>query len=139
MGTSRRVRSRLNGHNQRDTHMNSESPDTSPTIIVELEAQIARARESAQWKSGDRVALSIAKRRDLSVTLLMLRAGSRLAEHAAPRSITVQVLSGAVNFAAASAVQVVRAGMICVLDHQVPHAVEALKESVLLLTAGLGG
>jgi len=122
--------------------MGSESQDAgrdNPAVVIKLDEQIVRARESAQWKSGDRVAVPIAKRRDLSVTLLMLRAGARLAEHAAQRSITVQVWSGAVNFAAAGAVHVLRAGMICVLDHQVPHAVEALEESVLLLTAGLGG
>lgn len=122
--------------------MSPESPASQrdgAAAVFELEEQIARARASAQWQSGDRVALPLDKRRDLSVTLLMLRAGARLAEHAAARSITVQVVRGMVNFTAAGAVHRLRAGAVCVLDHQVTHAVEALEESVLLLTAGLAG
>lgn len=121
--------------------MSAESPDTSrerPVVTIELEEAIARARASAQWQAGDRAAVPLAKRRDLSVTLLLLRTGARLAEHSAQRSITVQVVRGAIRFTAAGTVHTLRTGMILMLEHQVPHAVEALEESVLLLTAGLG-
>ena len=66
--------------------MSSESPNPSPIVVIELEASIAKARASAQWQAGDRVAVPLAKRRDLSVTLLLLRAGARLAEHSVPNA-----------------------------------------------------
>jgi quercetin dioxygenase-like cupin family protein len=104
---------------------------------IQLDDAIAAARASAQWTSGDRVATSLIKRRGVSVTLLLLRAGARLAEHRAIGSLSLLVVHGTVNFSAAGVTHQLHRDMVGVLDAQVPHAVEAVEESALLLTVSL--
>ena len=106
-------------------------------LTFAIDAELARARSQPQWSSGDRVAHSLVKHRDLTVTALLLRKGAHLREHHAPGSIAVQVLSGAIRFTAAGSANTLTPGMVCVLDREVPHAVEALEESAILLTASL--
>ena len=73
----------------------------------------------------------------LNVMLMMLKCGARLHEHRTKGPITVQVLSGAVNFVAANTHNQLAAGTLFALDREVPHSVEALEDSILLLTAAL--
>lgn len=101
-----------------------------------LETQVERAKAE---RAGDRFGLSLVKHRDFTVTLLLLRMGAHLQEHRARGSISVQVLSGAIQFIAAGEERSLTAGMLCVLDKEVPHSVKALEESTLLLTAALPG
>jgi quercetin dioxygenase-like cupin family protein len=102
-----------------------------------LEDEIARAKSQPGWSSGDRVAVSLVKYRDLSVTLLLLRYGARLNEHSARGSISLQVVAGAIRFKASGTEATLTPGMLCTLDHEIPHAVEALEESAIVLTAAL--
>jgi quercetin dioxygenase-like cupin family protein len=108
-------------------------------IAIRLDDEIARAKAQPPWSSGDRFAASLVKHRDLTVTVLLLRKGARLNEHTARGSISLQVIAGAVRFRAAGDEKTLAAGMLCVLEREVPHAVEALEESTLLLTAALPG
>lgn len=106
-------------------------------IAFKLDDEIARAKSQPSWSTGDRVAASLVKHRDLTVTVLLLRKGARLNEHTARGSISLQVVAGAVRFRAAGDEKTITPGMLCVLDREIPHAVEALEESTLLLTAAL--
>ncbi|MGH7058190.1 MAG: cupin domain-containing protein, partial [Acetobacteraceae bacterium] len=95
------------------------------------------ARSAPQWTGHDRSARSLVKHRDLTVTLLLLRKGARLAEHQARGSFSLQVLEGSVSFNAGDEVLTLEHGSIAVLEREVPHSVEALADSALLLTAAL--
>lgn len=108
-------------------------------IAIRLEDEIARAKAQPQWSSGDRFAASLVKHRDLTVTVILLRKGARLNEHTARGSISLQVIEGAVRFRAAGDEKTLAPGMVCVLEREIPHAVEALEESTILLTAALPG
>jgi quercetin dioxygenase-like cupin family protein len=111
---------------------------SSPSLnVCAIADQIAAARQSAQWQSGDRFGVSIAKQRDLTTTLLLLKQGARLQTHSNPHSVAVQVLSGEIRFSAQGTDHTLKPGMILTLEHDLPHAVEAIAESAILLTAGL--
>lgn len=106
-------------------------------LTFTIEAGVAHAKAQPQWSAGDRFALSLVKHRDLTVTTLILRKGAHLKEHRAHGSVSVQVLAGAIRFSAVGAQKTLAAGMLCVLDKEIPHSVEALEESAILLTAAL--
>jgi quercetin dioxygenase-like cupin family protein len=106
-------------------------------LAFAIDHEIARAKSNAQWASHDRFAMSLAKHRDLTVNVMLLREGAHLQEHQARGSITLQVLSGAIRFIAHGQEKTLTAGMLAVLDKEVPHSVEAIDESALLLTAAL--
>jgi hypothetical protein len=64
-------------------------------LAFALDHEVARAKGEPQWASHDRFAMSLAKHRDLTVNVMLLRKGAHLQEHQARGSITLQVLSGA--------------------------------------------
>jgi len=115
----------------------TESSRTDGFSTFKLEDQIVHAKSQPSWNANDRFATSFFKHRDLTVTLLLLHKGARLNEHTARGSISLQVIAGAIRFRAKGREQTLTSGMLCALDREIPHAVEALEESTLLLTAAL--
>ncbi|PKN83186.1 MAG: hypothetical protein CVU47_00175 [Chloroflexi bacterium HGW-Chloroflexi-9] len=84
--------------------------------------------------SQDRSAVTLVKQGGLSVVLTHLHAGGTLAEHSAPGATTVQVLDGHVRIRVGDDTIEVPAGRLVAFDARVRHSVEALEDSVLLLT-----
>ena len=106
-------------------------------LAFTIDHEIARVKSEPQWASHDRCVQSLVKHRDLTVNVMMLRKGAHLQEHQARGSISLQVLSGAIRFVAHGQEKTLTAGMLAVLDKEVPHSVQAIDESSLLLTAAL--
>jgi quercetin dioxygenase-like cupin family protein len=95
--------------------------------------EVARLKEGPQWAAGDRAAQALIKNSELSVTLLLLKRGAALKEHRARGTVALTVVSGSIRLNRAT----LAAGMVAVIDREAPHAVEALEESALVLTAVL--
>ncbi|WP_373651699.1 cupin domain-containing protein [Schlesneria sp. DSM 10557] len=71
---------------------------------------------------------------NIEIIRLVMAAGKVLAEHKAPRDITVQCLEGVIAFTAMGKVQQLSAGqMLCVAAGE-PHSVECLEPASFLLT-----
>ncbi len=73
------------------------------------------------------------------MVLEVLCRGAELAEHRAPGPITVQVLHGEIRFHTGEDTFRVREGELLALPAERPHAVEAMRDSVLLITIAPGG
>lgn len=108
-----------------------------PFTVFTLEQARRHIAGQPQWQKNDRASVSIVKNDDLTVTLLMLKPGAQLKEHAARKAARVQVLSGRIRFSSGSTARELEAGMLAMVEGAVPHAVEALEESMLLVTAAL--
>lgn len=104
-------------------------------VALDLDEEIRTAGQGLQ--AHDRGAVVLVKHRDLTVTLLALRKGAHLHEHSAKGSVSVQVVTGVIRLNASDEEKIVSSGTICVIDREVPHAVEAMEDSMLLLTAAL--
>lgn len=99
--------------------------------------EIGRVKADTHSSTNDRFAHTLAKHRDMTVTMMLLRKGAHLHEHQAHGSIALHMLSGSIRFRARDDERQLTAGTLAVLDAQVPHSVEALEDSVILLTAAL--
>lgn len=84
--------------------------------------------------SQHRSAVTLVKEGGLGVVLTHLHAGGTLAEHAAPGATTLQVLDGHVRVHVGDDTLDVPAARLIAFDARVRHSVEALEDSVLLLT-----
>jgi len=93
--------------------------------------EIARLKRGPQWAAGDRAAESLAKNSELSVTLLLLKQGAALKEHRARGTVALTIVAGSIRLNGAT----LGAGTLAMIDRDTPHAVEALEESALILTA----
>jgi quercetin dioxygenase-like cupin family protein len=114
-------------------------PTGSPFLSFGLQGELHKLREEDHpWQAG-RNAKILVKYPDFRIVLIALRAGTHLAEHHAAGSISVQTISGHVLIRAAGRVFDLPAGELLALEREVPHDVEALAESAILLTIAWPG
>ena len=113
-------------------------PAAGGMVTIKIADEIARLKDAAEWTSGDRHAVSLVKDDALNILLMMLKNGSHLHEHSTKGPITVQVVSGSIRFSGGSDQRIISAGEIVALDRGIPHGLEALDESALILTTAIG-
>jgi quercetin dioxygenase-like cupin family protein len=97
-------------------------------------AEIAKLKAGAQWQSGSRAAITLAKNDALRIVLVALRKGGVLHEHRAEGPITLAVLEGSIRFTAGAEPHTLARGTILTLGDGITHEVEALEDSAFALT-----
>lgn len=113
-------------------------PSVGGMVSLNIMDEAARLKARPEWLSEDRLAVSLVKDDALNILLMVLKKGARLAEHRTKGPIAVQVLSGSVRFSAGSKDAELASGSMAALDRNVVHELEALEESIVLLTTAIG-
>lgn len=107
--------------------------------VFSLEEYARELRAESAYAVNGRDGVTLVKSPTLRVVLEVLRAGAELAEHHTPGPITVQVLEGEIRFRAGEDTFRIRAGEALALPAGRPHAVEAVRDSTLLITLAPAG
>ncbi len=102
-------------------------------LDFDLPAEVHRLHDETTWSTGQN-ARTLIKYDDFRVVLTALQANVRVPEHKTEGRISVHVLSGHIQLRAAGRTFSLRSGGLLALDHGVLHDIEALEESVFLLT-----
>lgn len=84
--------------------------------------------------AGSRKAITLAKQDDLSIVLMAMREGNKLAEHNAPGTVTIHVLQGQASITVGNEVIAGREGVLVQLANGLRHDVEAKSDALLLIT-----
>lgn len=113
-------------------------PSSGATLLVSLDNEIAQVKRRPEWSSEDRHAVSLVKDGPLNLLLMVLKKGAKLGKHRTRGPIAVHVLSGDVWFSIRGEPVKLSAGSLVALDRDIVHSIEALNESVLLLTTAIG-
>jgi quercetin dioxygenase-like cupin family protein len=115
--------------------LSSESAGRNVADLMEfdLAQEMAEAEKKKPWAMG-RFAQTLVKRPDMRVVLISIEKGAELKEHHADGSISVQVLRGAVRFAAGAEARILKAGQAVSLGASIKHEVQALEDAAFLLT-----
>ncbi len=103
---------------------------------ISIADQVSRLKNSPEWGSRDRHSVGLVRNPPLNLMLMVLKQGARLPEHRTYGPIALQVVSGSIRFVA-GAERVVCAGELIALDRNISHSLEALAESVIILTTVL--
>jgi quercetin dioxygenase-like cupin family protein len=106
-------------------------------VSITIADEIARLKEKPEWSSEDRLAVSLVKDGALNVLLMVLRKEAQLKEHRTRGPIALHVLSGVIRFSTGTEHATLSAGSMVGLDRDVLHSLEALEESVVLLTTAI--
>ncbi len=106
-------------------------------LSLKLADEVARLKAKGEWASENRLAASLVKNDALNIVLMVLKKDARLAEHHTKGPIAVQVFSGCVRLRARGQQVELSSGDIAALDREVVHDLEALEESVVLLTTAI--
>jgi len=110
----------------------------SPFLEFDLESEVDRLRREPTWATG-RNAKTLMKYDDFRVVLTALQRGARISEHKTVGRISIHVLSGHLRLTASTRTFDLRPGSLIGLDEGSTHDMEALEESVFLLTIAWPG
>ena len=114
-------------------------PTGSPLLSFNLSAELERLRaEEHLWQAG-RNAKTLVKYPNLRIVLIGLRPGAHMAKHHAAGPISIQVVSGHVLTHAAGKIFDLYQGQFLSMEVQVPHDLEAVGESAVLVTIAWPG
>lgn len=105
-----------------------------PVVEFDLPAVIEKLRAEPAWITEGHNAATIVKYPDLRIVLLALQAKAVMREHRADARISVQTLTGHARLRLRDRVVDLPAGRGVALERGLPHDVEAMEESALLLT-----
>src|SRR5690349_13369143 len=108
-----------------------------PLVRSEIRTALSTGGRSCRGKRAKRKDFS--KVPDLRVLLIGLRPGTHIAEHKAAGSISVQVITGHLLIRAAGRVFDLHEGQFLTLEREIPHDLEALAESAVLVTIAWQG
>jgi len=107
----------------------------APALKICLATAIKQQQQhEAFQRSTGRRSTTLAKYPDLRIVLVSMKAGSKMHEHKAAGRLSLLTLTGCVRLKVLEHTVDVPAGHILTLDCCVPHDVEALRQSVFLLT-----
>jgi quercetin dioxygenase-like cupin family protein len=107
-----------------------------PVIEVDLNRHLAEIRAGDAYRDADHAAETLVKEPGLRLVLIALKDGGRLRQHRAHTSITVQVVVGMVRFTVNTQTIELVPGRVLAVDVDLPHNLEAVGESAVLLTMG---
>ena len=119
-------------------HPESERPLHGTLQTFDLQDEVSRLRSEKAWQEGKRNAITLRKGEGMNVVLLVMKAGDRLEEHAAPGPISLSMREGSIRFEASGETVEAEPGILITCDAGVPHTVEALGDAVCLLTVAVG-
>jgi quercetin dioxygenase-like cupin family protein len=118
------------------------SPESGIAYDIASVAEEMRHEGAYDHQEGH-AARTLVRTQDLRVVLVVLREGARLAEHSVGATAIIQVVSGQVRLRLPRVAgqpeerfEALSAGRLLVLDAGLEHDLEALADSVVLLTLG---
>ncbi len=103
-------------------------------VNIDLPLFIEQIKQESSWKDSDRNAITVFKTNGLRIVLIALHEGAEMARHTANGIISVQVLEGQLQFNTDGQSVELNKGQMLALHERIPHSVQAIKETIFLLT-----
>jgi quercetin dioxygenase-like cupin family protein len=106
----------------------------APLVNINLSEFIKQIKSETTLANRDRNAITVFKTNGLRIVLIALQKDAVMKEHTADGIISVQVLEGEINFSAGKRSTLLKQHDMVALHKGMPHSVQAMEESVFLLT-----
>ncbi len=110
-----------------------------PTRRFDLNEEIESLRHDIGWTRNGHSARTLVKQEGLRVVLISLARGARMGEHKADAPVTIQTVAGSVRLWLGERAIALPLGGLLLLERALPHDVEAVEESAILLTVAWPG
>jgi quercetin dioxygenase-like cupin family protein len=97
-------------------------------------------KQEPSWQRGDRNGRTLVEESGLRVTLIAMKAGTKIKEHRTDGRVSIHTIAGQLRIQVADETVDLASGHVLILDRAVPHDVEAVgQESAFLLTVAMPG
>ena len=117
----------------------SPRPLAAPVLMFNFSEEADKLRKEGPWLQHGSNAVTLVKYDDFRIVFMLMQAGTRLQEHHASARISVHTMSGHVRLQLEEQTVDLPAGHLLALERDVPHDVEAVEESTVLLTIAWPG
>ena len=104
-------------------------------MSFDLAAEAEALMQEPTWQAGHN-AKTLVKHPDFRVVLIVLKAGARMHEHSTDQCVTIHALSGHLRVHLPARTLELVQGALLALGQTVVHDVEALADSVFVLSLG---
>ena len=105
-----------------------------------LPQEIARLQNAESWRrSSGRSSRTLVKYPDLHVVLMVMKANTQLGQHHVDGRISLQLFEGSIRVQIPEHSVEMKAGALLSLEYGIPHNLEAIEESALLITISWPG
>ena len=108
-------------------------PMAGPYLEFDIARELEQLHREVGWQSGQN-AKTLVKQDGLRIVLIALKATSRIPEHHTEAQISIQTVVGHIQVRAQGRSFELRTGGLLALDQGLPHEVEAVEDSAVLLT-----
>ena len=112
---------------------------SGPVLTFDLAGEADRLCNESPWNQHGRNAVTLVKYSDLRIVFILMKPAARLEEHHADARICLHTLRGYARVHLKDATLDLPAGHLLTLDKDVPHDLEAVEESAVLLTIAWQG
>jgi quercetin dioxygenase-like cupin family protein len=109
---------------------------TGTALTYDLAAEAHGLMNEPTWQAHGHNAKTLVKHSDFRTELIALKAGARMQEHKADQCVTIHALVGRLRVHLPQDTVELATGALVALEQTVVHDVEALEDSVLLLSLG---
>ena len=106
----------------------------APLVSIDIPEFRKQLKSEVTWQTSDRNAITVFKTNGFRMVLIALHEEAFMQEHTTDGIISVQVIEGEINFRTKKETLILRAGEIIALHKGINHSIEAIKESMFLLT-----
>jgi quercetin dioxygenase-like cupin family protein len=107
---------------------------TGPARSFDLAQEVTALQQEETWHRSGRNARTLIEEPGLRVVLTMLQAGTRIPEHRTSGWVVIQTLKGYIRVQSPEETLDLVMGRLLALEPGVAHDVEAIEQSVFLLT-----
>jgi quercetin dioxygenase-like cupin family protein len=109
---------------------------TGTTLTFDLAGEAERLKAESSWQASGHNAKTLVKHPDFRLVLIALKTGRRMQEHKTDQCVTIHTLAGRLRIHLPTGALELPTGALLALEQTVLHDVEALEDSVFLLSLG---
>jgi len=111
-------------------------PVTGTALSFDLAAEAEKLRREPTWNAHGHNAKTLVKHPDFRVVLIALRAGARISEHKTDHCVTIHALEGTLRLQLRGETLQLDSGSLLALEQTVLHDIEAVTDSLFVLSLG---
>jgi len=103
-------------------------------VFIDIPSYIRQIKEEKAWEKSDRNGITVFKSDNITTVITVLQKGSAMRDSQTDEFLSVQVLDGNVRFSTPEGDIDAVKNQLITFHPQVKHSIEALSESIILLT-----
>jgi len=115
-------------------HVTAERPLVGAWRSFDLPLMLKRIKAEDTWRSSSRNAMTLMKSRGQRIVLIALHGKTEIPMHHADGQLSLQVIQGSLRVRTDTQTVTLKKGELLALHAEIPHAIEAMRESAFLLT-----